>query len=188
MRRFGLKTLSLLAMAATAGSALTASAHHPDRAQQTVRPRVDVIGPLGNRLRESYRRTYNRPTYIGGKAAYLIAPTSQEAMAWHQAEHANAYKCDKPRLEKHYFYPKPWEVLTTGARKSMLATPDESEETLQVVDIETPDVLAPVEDSKTSADDFVTPVPVHSQVMPVQHFSLQSENPLRDNGTNVLRQ
>ena len=177
MRRFRLKTLSLLAMAATAGSALTASAHHPDREHETVRPRTDVIGPLGNRLRESYRRTYNRPTYIGGKVAYLIAPSSQEAMAWHQAQHANAYKCDKPRLEKHFFYPKPWEVLTMGARKSMLATPEEP----QVIDIDTSEPQA-------AAPEFMTPSPVHSQVIPVQHFSLQSANPLRDDGENELRQ
>ena len=38
-------------------------------------------------------------------------------MAWHKAQHANAYKCDRPRLEKHYFYAKPWEALNTKSRK-----------------------------------------------------------------------
>ncbi len=91
-------------------------AHHPDRENQPVYPRIDVIGPLGNRLPPSYRRVYNRPTNIGGWIAYKIAPTSQEAMAWHNATHQNAYKCDRPRLEAHYFYPKPYDALRTGPR------------------------------------------------------------------------
>ncbi|MGB7345333.1 MAG: hypothetical protein WBD20_14050, partial [Pirellulaceae bacterium] len=62
----------------------TAAAHHPDRECQEVRPRVDVIGPIGNRLRPSYRRELNRPRYLGGKLAYAIAPTSQEAIVWHR--------------------------------------------------------------------------------------------------------
>jgi hypothetical protein len=99
-----------------------ACAHHPDAENQRVIPRIDLIGPIGSRLPPSYRRTYNRPTYLGGKIAYLIAPSSQEAMAWHRAEHAGAYKAPKKhqRLEQHYFYPKPWEVLTVGPRRSRL--------------------------------------------------------------------
>ncbi|TWT84011.1 hypothetical protein CA13_54850 [Planctomycetes bacterium CA13] len=93
-------------------------AHHPDRKCQPVHPRYDVIGPLGNRLPESYRRSYNRPTYLGGKIAYKIAPSSQEAMAWHRAEHRCAYdKCEGRRVPQ-YFYPKPWEALKVGARTS----------------------------------------------------------------------
>ncbi|SMP53865.1 hypothetical protein SAMN06265222_104166 [Neorhodopirellula lusitana] len=86
--------------------------------------RVDPIPPLGTNLPESYRRTYNRPSYIGGKIAAKIAPSSQEAMAFHRAEtlglyDANGVKgfvngkhCTPQRVEQHYFYPKPWEVLT----------------------------------------------------------------------------
>ena len=46
----------------------------------------------------SYRRRYNRPKYLGGKIAYHIAPSSQEAMAWHEAEHLGAYKNHRPRI------------------------------------------------------------------------------------------
>lgn len=95
------------------------NAHHPDRENQTVHQRVDLIGPVGNRLRPGYRRAYNRPTYWGGKIAYHIAPSSQEAMAWHRAVHTGAYEEPKKhlRLEQHYFYPKPYEVLTVGPRR-----------------------------------------------------------------------
>jgi len=96
----------------------TIQAHHPDRAAHPVRPLIDVIGPLGNRLPPGYRRVYNRPSYLEGKIAYWIAPTTQEAMAWHRAEHAGLYDGHHPRQEKFYFYPKPWEVLQVGARPS----------------------------------------------------------------------
>ena len=95
--------------------ATVASAHHPDRKSAPVRPRIDLIGPIGNHLPPEYRRQYNRPTNIGGKIAYCIAPSSQEAMAWHRAQHSRAYECDRPRLVRHYFYPKPWEALKIGA-------------------------------------------------------------------------
>lgn len=92
-------------------------AHHPNRESQPVRERVDVIGPIGNGLPASYRRVYNRPTHLGGKIAYWIAPTSQEAMAWHHATHRGDYRCDLPRAEEHHFYPKPYEVMRIGSRK-----------------------------------------------------------------------
>jgi hypothetical protein len=102
-------------------SVCTADAHHPPRADQPVRPRIDVIGPVGNRLPTSYRRRYNRPRYLGGKLAYTFVPTSQEAMAWHAAEHRGDYRHqpghDKPgRSLPVYFYPKPYEVLPMGTR------------------------------------------------------------------------
>ena len=114
------------AVAATAfGGA--AFAHHPDKENMPVHQRIDVIGPVGNRLPPGHRRVYNRPTYIGGKIAYWIAPSSQEAMAWHRAEHSGAYEPPKKclRLEQHYFYPKPWEVLQVGPRRSVLEPPQE---------------------------------------------------------------
>ncbi|TWT93696.1 hypothetical protein [Neorhodopirellula pilleata] len=91
-------------------------------------PRIDPIPPLGTRLPESYRRQYNRPSYIGGKIAAKIAPSSQEAMAFHRAESLGLYDdngvkgfvngkhCPPRRVEQHYFYPKPWEVLAVGPR------------------------------------------------------------------------
>ncbi len=116
LRSRGVAALAVLTVAMTS----VASAHHPDRQSQPVRQRVDLIGPLGNRLDPGYRRVYNRPTYWGGKIAYLIAPTSQEAMAWHRAEHAGAYEAPKKhmRLEQHYFYPKPYHALTVGPRRT----------------------------------------------------------------------
>lgn len=98
----------------------TLLAHHPNKECQDVHPRIDVIGPLGNRLPPSYRRRFNRPRYVGGKIAYYIAPSSQEAMAWHEAAHLGAYSKHRPRIEKHYFYPKPWEALQIGPRRFAL--------------------------------------------------------------------
>ncbi len=107
-------TLSLLIVCL----ASFAGAHHPDFENQRVWPRIDVIPPVGNNLPMSYRRRYNRPTWLGGWIAYHIAPSSQEAMAWHDAVHERAYADHRGRLEKHYFYPKPWEGLRIGPRIS----------------------------------------------------------------------
>ncbi len=104
-------------------------AQHPDRRNQPVRQPIDLIGPLGNRLPPSYRRTYNRPTYIGGKIAYWIAPSSQEAMAWQAAYRSGAYREHAPRLERHFFFPKPWEALQVGPRDSSQSGPADSGET-----------------------------------------------------------
>lgn len=102
-----------------AGVVTPAAAHHPDRECDPVTPRIDVIGPLGNCLPEEHRRKYNRPTYWGGKIAYKIAPSSQEAMAWHRAEHRGDYDCDRGRVVSHYFYLKPYEAMRIGSRRSV---------------------------------------------------------------------
>lgn len=104
-------------------------AQHPDRRNHPVRQPIDLIGPLGNRLPPSYRRTYNRPTYIGGKIAYWIAPSSQEAMAWQAAYRSGAYRDHAPRLERHYFFPKPWEAMQVGPRDSTQSQSRDSGET-----------------------------------------------------------
>ena len=101
---------------------LSAQAHHPERECQKVTQRVDVIGPIGANLKPSHRRVYNRPTYIAGKMAYFFAPTSQEAMAWHKAEHRGAYKNNCGRIEARYFFPKPWESLRIGPRASLASS------------------------------------------------------------------
>jgi hypothetical protein len=106
----------LIVLTLLVGFGATVRAHHPDRENQRVHRRIDLIGPLGTRLPPSYRRVYNRPSYLAGKIAYCIAPSSQEAMAWHDAQHRNLYKNHRPRIEVHYFYPKPWESLQMGAR------------------------------------------------------------------------
>ncbi|MCP4888377.1 MAG: hypothetical protein GY904_17400 [Planctomycetaceae bacterium] len=92
-------------------------AHHPDKENQKVHPRIEVIPPLGNALPMSHRRKYNRPSNWLGKIAYHIAPSSQEAMAWHNATHRGYYKNKSPRIVTHYFYPKPWEGLRIGPRR-----------------------------------------------------------------------
>lgn len=106
-------TVSLLLF----GLVTPALAHHPDREHHRIWPRIDVIPPLGVNLPMGYRRQYNRPTYLGGWIAYKIAPSSQEAMAWHDAVHQRAYQDHRGRLEKHYFYRKPWEGLRIGPRE-----------------------------------------------------------------------
>ncbi|CAN0484392.1 unnamed protein product, partial [Hapterophycus canaliculatus] len=82
-------------------------------------PRVDPFAPIGNRLPTSYRRKYNRPTYLGGKVAAKVAPSSQEAMSFHRSESLGLYdhtgikgwihgkNCPPQRVEQHYFYPDP---------------------------------------------------------------------------------
>lgn len=117
----------------------SAQGHHPDRETQPVRRRIDVIGPVGNRLPMEYRRRYNRPTDWGGKIAYHIAPTSQEAMRWHQATHQRQYKCDAPRMVAHYFYPKPWEAIRIGARpnRDLQSTEDQADQS-EPADLEPP--------------------------------------------------
>ncbi|MGB0598990.1 MAG: hypothetical protein ACPGLY_20075 [Rubripirellula sp.] len=92
-------------------------AHHPDKENQKVHPRIEVIPPLGHALPMSHRRKYNRPSNWMGKIAYHIAPSSQEAMAWHNATHRGYYKNKSPRMVTHYFYPKPWEGLRIGPRR-----------------------------------------------------------------------
>ena len=110
-------TMRILIAFLLAVSCLTPSlAHHPNRNWWPLHLPIDLIGPLGNKLPMSYRRRYNRPTKVGGKIAYYVAPSSQEAMRWHQATHRGYYKDHAPRMVAHYFYPKPWESLRIGPR------------------------------------------------------------------------
>ena len=114
-RTFALLTFALL----TISLSVSAFAHEPHSQCKPITQPIDLIGPIGNDCRESYRRTCNRPRYLPGKIAYLIAPSSQEAMTWHRAEHLGAYEKDLGRIERHYFYPKPWEALRIGPRVSL---------------------------------------------------------------------
>ena len=119
-------------------------AHHPDRKCDPVTPRIDLIPPLGNNLKPGHRRKYNRPSYWEGKIAYKIAPSSQEAMAWHRAVHAGAYEDPKKclRLEQHYFYPKPWQTLRVGPRPSTMMAATE----LEPIDRSTEEAKESIED------------------------------------------
>lgn len=123
MHRF---TLCVLSLAALGLLAATASAHHPNPPRYPTGRRFEPIPPLGNRLPPSYRRAHNRPTYIGGKIAYIIAPSSQEAMSWHENAHRGAYRNHSGRIEPMYLYPKAWEVLSMGPRTPTRSTDDES--------------------------------------------------------------
>ena len=108
------KTLRLALLSTLAAPLLAAAptaAHPPDWASHPVRPRIDVIPPLGNNLPYSYAARYNRPAYLTGKIAYCIAPTSREAMSWHRAAHRGYYADHAPAMQTHYLYPKPWELL-----------------------------------------------------------------------------
>ncbi len=124
--------------------ALPAFAHHPNRETQPVLPRIEVIPPLGTHW-PSYRERYNRPTYIGGKIAYWIEPTSQEAMSWHRAVHRGYYANHAPRMETFYLYPKPWEVFQTGPRPAPFPTETEEVRTFDLIESadEPPSDLAP---------------------------------------------
>lgn len=126
-------------------------AHHPDRENHPVWPRFDLIPPLGNSLPMEYRRRYNRPRYVGGWIAYHIAPSSQEAMAWHDAAHQRAYADHRGRLEKHFFYPKPWESLKIGPRVSVLK--NEGEEQKREADRKLLEALKAEEDVLSASDD-----------------------------------
>lgn len=101
-------------LVATAASAV--ADHHPLIKPPPIEARYDLIPPLGNNLPLSYRARYNRPTYIGGKIAYYIAPSSQEAMSWHEHVHRGSYRNHAGRIEPMYIFPKPWEALRVGPR------------------------------------------------------------------------
>ena len=111
--------LLALTTACVVSCSITAQSHEPNRKCVPVRQRVDVVGPVGNRLEPSMRRTHNRPTFLSGRLAYIVAPTSQEAMTWHKADHLGAYRNEAGRIEPKYFYPKPWEALKIGPRVSL---------------------------------------------------------------------
>lgn len=121
--------LSLILSMGLIAIATTATAHPPDRGRQTVRPRYDLIGPIGNRLSPGYRRRYNRPTDLGGRIAYKIAPSSQEAMAWHAAKHRGDYDCHRGAVVPYYEFARPWEALPVGRRRDSKAElPDNQRE------------------------------------------------------------
>lgn len=92
-----------------------ALAHHPDHENMPVHQRVEPIPSWLNNI-PSHRERYNRPRYVGGKIAYWIAPSSQEAMSWHRSVHRGYYANHAPRMEDRYFYRKPWQALTVGPR------------------------------------------------------------------------
>jgi hypothetical protein len=93
----------------------SAVAHGPFRDHPPIYSDADLIPSIGSNV-PGYRERYNRPRYLGGKIAYHLSPTSQEAMNWHRSVHRGYYANHAPRMEDKYFYPKPWEALTVGSR------------------------------------------------------------------------
>ena len=139
--RFMDESMRILIVCLLAVSCLTpSSAHHPNCEWLPLHLPIDLIGPLGNKLPMSYRRRYNRPTKLGGKVAYYVAPSSQEAMRWHKATHLGYYKNHAPRMVAHYFYPKPWESLRVGPRPRREADQDADSEPSDQIEI-LPDAL-----------------------------------------------
>ncbi len=97
--------------------ALTGAAAERPTLVKTCDPRPDILPrPIYENWPE-YRACYNRPRYITGWMAWELSRTSQEAMAWQENLCAGNYDCKHmPPMYKSYMYPKPWEVLATGAR------------------------------------------------------------------------
>jgi len=125
--RAGLMVFAMAAMFLTA----PLRAHHPDYENIPVHQRVEPIPPWLNNI-PSHRERYNRPGYVGGKIAYWIAPSSQEAMSWHRSVHRGYYANHAPRMEDRYFYQKPWQALTLGPRVPLGAVAENNREVIQI--------------------------------------------------------
>ena len=100
--------------------------HPPHVPTPAVRPRIDLIGPLGNRLDPGYRRIYNRPRPRLGRINYLVAPSSREAMSWHRAEHRGDYQCERGPTVPVYEFERPWQTIPVGSRRSVVNPPEPS--------------------------------------------------------------
>ncbi len=90
--------------------------HYPP--YNAANPRPDLLPRGLYNAWVPYRAAYNRPTYLGGLAAHVIEPTSQEAMSWEENVVRGYYGTHCPTPVRTYYYPKPWEVLLTGPRPS----------------------------------------------------------------------
>lgn len=112
--RFVVATTLFAAMAASATAWETWPRHYPP--YNPYDPRPDLLPRWIYYDWVPYRAAYNRPTYVGGLTAHLIEPSSQEAMSWEENVQNGRYKTHCPTPVKAYWYPKPWEVLETGAR------------------------------------------------------------------------
>jgi hypothetical protein len=104
-----------------ASAALAPAAERPTLVH-TNDPRPDILPRPFYENHTEYRARYNRPTFLGGWVAYNISRTSQEAMSWQENYCAGNYdQHHMPPMYKTYYYPKPWEVLQTGARPDFAA-------------------------------------------------------------------
>jgi hypothetical protein len=107
----------LLASLAVSNDALICEKDRPTFNKATRDPRPDILPYWLTNLHQDYRRLYNRPTYLGGKIAHMIEPSSQEAMVWAEAKQLGLYHPHhQPPLCRKYYAPKPWQRLATGPR------------------------------------------------------------------------
>ena len=111
-RRSGLRVMCfMLACCGLAQAAERPTLNH------TRDPRPDILPHPFYNAHTEYRARYNRPRKVPGWIVSWIAPTSQEAMVWEENYMVGNYqRHHMPPLYKRFFFPKPWEVLNTGAR------------------------------------------------------------------------
>ena len=120
MRKLRQGWMALFSGLLLASSAWAAPPERPTL-NHTADPRPNILPDWIYNHHVPYRLRYNRPTYHGGKIAYHIAPSSQEAMAWEENLERGRYDGHHcPPLYKRYFYPKPWEALNTGPRPTFV--------------------------------------------------------------------
>ncbi len=108
--------IALAGLAAALVTPAIVSAEHPRGIAYW--PRIELFDWVETLERPSYRERYNRPRYIGGKIAALIAPSSQEAMSWHEHKRRGSYHKHAGPVVVNYLYPKPWEALPIEARRA----------------------------------------------------------------------
>ena len=110
--------LAIIATAFTAGTKVSADEYWPRHypPYNGANPRPDLLPRGLYNAYVPYRKAYNRPTFLGGYAAHVIEPSSQEAMSWEENRTLHRYRTHEPTPIKSYCYPKPWEVLETGPR------------------------------------------------------------------------
>ncbi|QDV27916.1 hypothetical protein [Aureliella helgolandensis] len=100
-----------------AAASCVGAAERPTMKHDTCDPRPDILAHPLYDAHTPYRLQYNRPRNLSGWLASKIAPSSQEAMVWRENTQAGRYdQHHMPAVYKRYYYPKPWEVLQTGAR------------------------------------------------------------------------
>lgn len=120
MRMLRQGSVALLGGLLVASAAWAAPPERPTL-NHTEDPRPNILPDWIYNHNVPYRLRYNRPRYLGGKIAYHIAPSSQEAMAWAENMDRGFYDgIHHPPLVKRYCYPKPWEALNTGPRPNTL--------------------------------------------------------------------
>lgn len=138
--------------------AAEAQAQFPNWRAVPVRMNIDLIPPLGNLLPRSYAARYNRPSYITGRIAYTIEPSSQEAMSWQRAWQRGDYANHAPRVEQRYMFAKPWEVLEVGAKPAPTDDPDGAAGWPEVRSEHGPSVLPDPQRGEQGAVEMVLPI------------------------------